>query len=299
MFSSQQTVFPTLKVFLVLAIGVSVVTTARAVEVKGLEPDSRQVYKTIEDGNDLNLHIFYPDDHSPDDKRPVIVFFFGGGWNGGSATQFFPHCQYLADRGMVAMSADYRVKKSHGTTPIECVMDGKSAVRWIREHASELGVDPEKVVAGGGSAGGQVAAATGTLEKFNDPADPDISCVPEALVLFNPVIDNSAEGYGYERVAKYWEDFSPMHNIDEQSPPTVIFLGTKDKLIPVSTVEEYKSLMGETGGRCDIYLYEGEPHGFFNVSKKENYESTVRQMDEFLESLGFLEGEPTIIINHF
>ena len=72
----------------------------------------------------------------------AIVFFFGGGWVGGTPKQFFPHCTYLASRGMVAISAEYRVKDRHGVTPLECVLDGKSAVRWVRAHASELGIDP-------------------------------------------------------------------------------------------------------------------------------------------------------------
>jgi len=117
--------------------------------VEGFTPDKEVVYKTIGDV-ELKISVFSPSDHSPDDKRPAIVFFFGGGWESGSPSQFHPHCEYLASRGMVAMSADYRVFSRQHTSPRECVKDGKSAVRWIRQHAAELGVDPDKVVAGGG-----------------------------------------------------------------------------------------------------------------------------------------------------
>ena len=88
-----------------------------------------QTYKDV-GGHTLNLHIFRSPDHSPTkEPKPAIVFFFGGGWVGGTPTQFYPQCEYLADRGMVAMAAEYRVKSRHNTTPFECVMDGKSALR--------------------------------------------------------------------------------------------------------------------------------------------------------------------------
>jgi len=160
---------------------------AYSLEIKGFIPDESLEYKTIGETR-LKLHIFKPDVHKPSDKRPAIVFFFGGGWNSGSPSQFYPHCKYLASRGMVAMSAEYRVKSRNNTTPRECVKDGKSAVRWIRQRAEELGIDPGRIAAGGGSAGGHVAAATGTTRGFEEEGeDLRISSSPDALVLFNPV----------------------------------------------------------------------------------------------------------------
>ncbi len=266
---------------------------AHALDVKGFTPDNEPVYKTVGD-TQLKLHIFNPKDLKSSDQRPAIVFFFGGGWNGGSPSQFYPHCAHLASRGMVAMAADYRVKSRNGTSPRECVMDGKSAVRWIRQHASELGVDPNKVLAGGGSAGGHVAAATGTTSGMEeDGEDLTVSSRPNALVLFNPVYDNGPDGYGHDRVKEYWREISPMHNISQDTPPTIVFLGTKDKLIPVATAEKYKELMEAKGQRCELHLYKDQPHGFFNYNKTDNYEKTVEQMDRFLVSLGYLKGEPT------
>ena len=258
-------------------------------------PDKTLVYKRIGEV-ELKLHVFTPQDHKASDRRPAIIFFFGGGWYGGSPSQFYQHCKYLASRGMVAMSAEYRVKSRNKTTPRECVKDGKSAVRWIREHATELGVDPERIAAGGGSAGGHVAAATGTTKGFEEEGeDLNISSRPEALVLFNPVYDNGPDGYGHSRVKEYWKAFSPMHNIDETTPPTIVFLGTKDKHVPVKTAREYKRLMEANGRRCDLHLYEGQPHGFFNYGRQgDNYTKTVIEMDRFLASLGYLKGEPTL-----
>jgi acetyl esterase len=256
-----------------------------------LELRQEVTFKTVGDV-ELALHIFNPPDHRASDQKPAIVFFFGGGWNGGSPSHFFNQSQYLASRGMVSVCAEYRVKSRNQTSPKECVMDGKSAVRWLRSHCEELGIDPNRVAAGGGSAGGHVAAATATADGFEEPGeDRSVSCRPDALVLFNPVIDNGPKGYGYDRVSEYWQAFSPMHNLSASTPPTIFFLGTKDPLIPVATAEEYQKRMEDVGGRCDLFLYEGQGHGFFNKSK---YSETVMEMDRFLTSVGFLEGEPTL-----
>ena len=296
-----------LAIALILALAVSAPALAQQAEKKkkdaekpfAMEGAKVEQYKQIGDVK-LSLHIFCPEGHKPSDSRPAAVFFFGGGWNGGSPTQFEQHCRYLASRGMVAMAAEYRVKSRNGTSPFECVADGKSAVRWIRANASQLGIDPKRIAGGGGSAGGHVAAAVGTLPGLDEPGeDASVSSKPNALLLFNPVYDNGPEGYGYDRVADRYKEISPMHNITKGAPPTIVFLGTNDKLIPVATAEAYKAKMEKVGSRCDLHLYEGQPHGFFNFRGKGDtgpkfYVETVTEMDKFLESLGYLKGKPTL-----
>jgi len=254
------------------------------------KPDAQVLYKQTSQGP-LRLNIFYPEGHRSDAKKPAILFFFGGGWVGGSPTQFHPQCDYLASRGMVAISAAYRTRNDHGTPPSACVEDGKSAIRWLRAHAAELGVDPDRIVAGGGSAGGHVAAATATVETFDNPEDPKISALPNALVLFNPVYDNGPKGYGHDRVMEYWRDFSPMHLIHDGMPPAIVFLGTEDSLIPVVTAKAFQHRMQALGIRSDLHLYEGQKHGFFNQNR---YHQTLHATDRFLRSLGYLEGLPDI-----
>jgi acetyl esterase len=254
------------------------------------KPDAIVAYKSTAE-RELSLHIFQPLGEGSGEPKPALVFFFGGGWKGGSPEQFYHHCRHFASRGMVAMAAEYRTEKPDGTSPKECVKDGKSAIRWVREHAPELGIDPNQVVGGGGSAGGHVAAACATLMGFNeDGEDVDTSSVPDALVLFNPVFDNGPGGYGHDRVEGYWEEFSPMHNLSDISPPTIVLMGTEDNLLPVETGEEYKGRMEELGRRCDLILYDGQKHGFFNHgSSLDNYQKTVKAADDFLVSLGLLQ----------
>lgn len=254
------------------------------------------IYKKV-DSTDLHITLDYPPNYQPGKSYPTLVFFFGGGWNGGSIAQFEPHARYFASRGMICVRPDYRVKSRQGATPFASVEDAKSAVRYLRQHASLLGIDPNQLVAAGGSAGGHLAAAAALLPGLNATTDdPSISTVPQALVLYNPVIDNSPEGYGYERIGERYPEFSPMHNLDKGSPPTIFFLGTADKLIPVSTARAYQKKIEEKGGRCDLHLYEGQPHGFFNYKEKDltYFKDTVLKTDTFLQSLGYLKGKSTL-----
>ena len=256
-----------------------------------------EIYKTASN-DDLYLYLFFPEGHDPKkDQRPAAVFFFGGGWTGGTPTQFEQHAKYLASRGMVAAVADYRVKSRQGTTPKECVADGKSAVRYLRNHAVRLGVDPNRIAAGGGSAGGHVAAATGMLPGLDDPADDrSISSRSNALILFNPVYDNGPEGgWSHSLVAPYWKEISPAANIDSHSPPAIVFLGEKDALIPVATAKRFQQKMRDAGLVSELELYPEQQHGFFNESKggPELFLDTIQKMDRFLVKLGYLTGAPS------
>ena len=251
--------------------------------------DSDSLLYKLVGADSLYLHVDYPLLYDSTLSHPALVFFFGGGWNGGTTEQFAPHAKYFASRGMVCFRADYRVKSRQGTTPFESLKDAKSAIRYIRTHANELGVDPDKIVASGGSAGGHLAAATAVIQGFSEIGeDLSVSCIPNALVLFNPVFDNGPGGYGYERIGEAYKEFSPLHNIREGMPPAVVFLGTEDHLIPVETAEYFRTVMDKVGSRSELFLYEGEGHGFFNYRNYEIYQDTRDKADEFLISTGFL-----------
>jgi acetyl esterase/lipase len=201
---------------------------------------------------------------------------------------------------MITILADYRVKSRHQTTPFDAVADAKSAIRFLRRNGADLGIDTSRIVVSGGSAGGHLAAAAATVQGLNDPKDDqNVSCKPNALVLFNPVFDNGPSGYGNERVGERYPEISPLHNIRKGTPPTIVFLGTRDELIPVESAQLYKQKMEEAGCRCDLFLFEAQKHGFFNYREESkegnaNFMKTVNQADLFLESLGYLQGKPTI-----
>lgn len=251
------------------------------------------VYKNV-DGRELKLLVDKPPGWKADDKRPAILFFFGGGWVGGTPKQFERHSSYFASRGMVGIRVEYRtIDEGKDAPPLVCCADAKSAIRHVRAHAAELGIDPERIAGAGGSAGGHLAAFTALVDGLDDPQDDlKVSCKPDALVLFNPVFNNGPGEWGHERVGKRYRDFSPAHNVRKGAPPTVVFLGTADKLIPVKVAEDFEAKMKKVGSRCDTHLYEGAGHGFFNAAPY--YQQTVIESDKFLASLGWLKGEPTL-----
>jgi acetyl esterase len=228
-------------------------------------PDTTFCYKTTPQGQ-LMFDVFMPANHKPTDKRPVIIFFFGGGWVGGSTKQFYQQGKFFSEKGFVAISAEYRIANKHNTSPFECVSDGKSAIRWIRQHANSLGIDTLKVIAAGGSAGGHVAACTGIIKGYETEGENlAISSIPNALVLFNPVMDTGEKGYGMEKVgANRKDDISPVAHVKTGLPPTIIFHGTADKTVPFENVERFTKLMKEANNTCELVPFTGKDHGFFN-----------------------------------
>jgi len=256
------------------------------------------IYKTI-DTVSLNLHIFYPEGQKRTNKTPVIIFFHGGGWVGGSYKKFLKEANYFANRGIIAITAEYRIRNKHNTTPFEAVNDAKSAIRYLRVHATELGIDENKVIAGGSSAGGHLAAATGNIIGLEEEGEKlTISSKPNALVLLYPVFDNSKEGFGYKKFKERYKEISPMHNITKGSPPTIVFLGTKDKLISVETAEKYKQKMEEVGSRCDLHLYKDATHGLYGKNKDFFYkDDIICKTDSFLVSLNYLKEIPMNLKN--
>lgn len=252
-----------------------------------------ETYKTVGDTK-LNLYIFEPVAAS---NAPAIVFFFGGAWSTGSPQQFEDQCRHLAERGMVAITADYRVKTRQNAKPTQCVADARSAIRWVRANAAKLGVDPNRIAAGGGSAGGHLAACTAFISQFDEPnEDKNISAKPNALVLFNPALVLAPlDGYKHEgggkiteeRMGTKPENVSPAHHIYKGAPPTIIFHGKADTTVPYMTAEAFTAEMIKAGNRCELVGYAGASHGFFNSIKWR--EDTIKRMDKFLKSLGYLD----------
>jgi len=246
-----------------------------------------ETYRTI-DSTELKLWIFGESD--PKAPKPAIVFFFGGGWTGGTPVQFENQARHFARRGMIAITADYRVKSRHGVQAVECVKDAKAAITWVRQNAARLGIDPNKIAASGGSAGGHLAAATGTITGFGSDERPN------AMILFNPACTLGAIGewqpggnvakLGIERLGVEAEVISPAHHIGEYTPPTLILHGKADTTVPYATVVAFENEMKKAGRSCKLVGYEGAGHGFFN--RGEDYTRTLAEADAFLVDLGWI-----------
>jgi len=252
-------------------------------------PNDTITYKHTKQG-DLRLFVFYPDNKNIDLQRPVVISFFGGGWVGGSPKQFYPECAYYASHGIVGISAEYRVMKKHHTTPFECVKDGKSAVRWVRIHAKELGIDSDKIVTGGGSAGGHVAACTGIIKGYEEEGeDLSVSSVPNAMILFNPVLNTTKDGYGADKLKGKETLISPNHHIGANIPPTLECHGTDDHTVPFANAVNFAKKMKDAGNICKLVPFKGFDHGFFNPvfiksgNKNDiNFNKCMKETIEFL-----------------
>lgn len=273
-----------------------------------------ETYKSIGDVK-MNVWIFDPPNHQARDSRPAIVFFFGGGWKAGNPAQFERHCRYLASQGMVAMTADYRVRSRHETLADKSLEDAESAIRWVRKNAKRLGVDPDRVAAGGGSAGGHLAACLGVVPPLTESVPEQTSSVPDALALFNPAMllapfEGISLGESDEGIEKFDDiasrtgvpakRISPIHHIHQGLPPTVIFHGEADTTVPFVTAKRYTELATEAGNRCELESYLDATHGFFNYGRGgepgEYYPATVSRMHAFFQSLGYLGNPPAIAL---
>ena len=254
-------------------------------------------YKTTEDGP-LAMHVIQP--AAPGTKRPAIVWFVCGAWTGFDASSRYPQGQYFASRGVVSFVTLVRVRPRHSTTPVECVMDAKSAVRWVRQHAAEYGVDPDRIAVAGGSAGGHVSASTALVDGFDDVHDDvGISARPNAALLISPSlgVDNGSRRQAVFGGAERARALSPIRYVAAGSPPMLVMHGTSDEAVAVEEVAAFCEAMKAAGNRCDLKLYEKQGHSLSGWSAKEKnplFSQTLRDMDQFLGSLGWTTGEPTI-----
>lgn len=241
---------------------------------------------------ELKLWIFGESD--PKAPKPAIVFFFGGGWNSGSPAQFEKQARHFAKRGMIAITADYRVKSRHGVQVVECVKDAKAAIAWVRENALRLGIDPNKIAASGGSAGGHLAACTGMVKDFGSDERPN------AMILFNPACTlapiagweprGAGAGLKVERIGAEPQAVSPAHHIGQHTSPTLILHGKADTTVPYASVVAFESEMKKAERPCKLVGYEDAGHGFFN--RGEDFTRTLDEADRFLVDLGWLEKRP-------
>jgi acetyl esterase len=253
-----------------------------------LKPARVLGYKKIAD-RELQMHVFEPAGLKAGDKRACFLVIHGGGWTGGSPPRMYPFAAHYAQLGLVGISLQYRLHSAKtGVSVFDCVKDARSAVRYLRAHAAELGIDSQKIIVSGGSAGGHLAAATALFDQVNEDSDDlTISASPNALVLLFPVIDTSKEGYGQARIGERWQELSPVHHVRSGLPPTITFHGTGDTVTPFAGAKAFHEAMLKAGNRSQLDINEGGAHGYL-MRDKALLEDTLHKSDVFLKSLGLL-----------
>ncbi len=260
----------------------------------------QEVYKTI-DSTKLQVDVFYTGQSFERENNAAIVFFHGGGWAYGTPSEFFSTCKRYAKLGIVTFSVEYRLSIKNGITPhptispIECVMDAKSAMRWVRANAKKFHIDRNRIVAAGQSAGGQLALATAMIDEHNEKSDNlNISCRPDAILLFSSCV-NTVEGWCDrllgERRTQIWS-ISPAHHMKKGLPPMIEFHGTDDEQVPKWTVQYFETAMKKEGNYFEQHMYEGRKHylGEGNPKYSRYYDDEILELaDDFLRKFKLLD----------
>lgn len=234
------------------------------------------------------MEIYFPKDHDASKQSvPGIIMFHGGGWGGGKRKQFRYLCNYFASRGLVAATSSYKLAKKkyqgEGSRKRDCIIDAKSAIRWFKENAAELGVDPKRIIGGGGSAGAHIVLLASTNPGLNDPDDSkqiDTSLV--AYLLFNPAL---------EKKDSKDQEVNFLKHLKADLAPAIVFFGSDDKWLK-GWEPTYKKIKKFGITSMEYWMVEEQKHGFFNNQPWADI--TVSACDRFLERLGLVEGEPTL-----
>jgi len=277
--------------------------TTEETRVRGLQAIDRNrellsraecyAYKETEQG-ELRCYLFGPAEWSMADQRPMVLFFFSSMWDRGLVSQFAPQCLHFANRGMVAGAFEYRVANTHGTGPLDALEDARTAVRFMRYHAASFGVHPGRIIVGGGGAGAWMALCCATAEdvELNSAADDlEISARPDALVLFEPIVDVTRKGIGFERFpdVRTAKMLSPLRHVKKGLPPAVIMHGTHDRVVPFEPVRRLARLWKSKRNEVAFHPYEGAAHSFYNFNVNLRlYELSLGNVDDFLTRLFFL-----------
>jgi acetyl esterase len=240
----------------------------------------------------LRLFVVKPVGWSARDRRTALVFFFGGGWTHGTPERSAAWAKFAAGIGMVGIMPDYRTKERFNTSPLEAVADSRAALRWVQDHAEELGVAPGKIVVGGDSSGGHIALWTAiTATPPGSALKEAPRTKPAALLLFSTVSDTSPEtGYTPIRFGDQAAALSPLHHLDATMPPVLAFHGDADRTVPFRQAVALRDKLVAGGNACELVIVPGGDHGFLN-ERSEWRDRAQEIVREFLTKRGLLAPE--------
>lgn len=206
---------------------------------------------------------------------PAILLIHGGAWKGGKRSDYHYYCVKFAERGYVAATMSYRLVQ---TAPFPAaIQDARCAVRWLRGHAAEHHINPDKIAAMGGSAGGHLAMLLGyapEASEFESDCGPaDVSSRVQAVINFygpadlttrfsrgNRVVVDFMGGKSFEEVPTLYKLASPLAHVTRKAPPTLILHGTIDDVVPVEQADTLAARLGELGVPFEYVRLEGWPH---------------------------------------
>ena len=253
-------------------------------------------YKEVS-GMKLNMLILKP--AKAGKNHPGFLFFHGGGWNNGDAVSKLSFLKYFAKAGFVCASVDYRLRDfpvpNGPFTPMDATRDARSALRAFVAHAEELGIDPNQIVVGGGSAGSHLACMTALGDGLGEPEE-EKTPAPRvaALLLWNPVVDTTDTGYGgTKRFGNLAEHYSPVHLLHKNAPPALVQHATGDPTVPYENAQRFVATAQKLGIHCKLVTYDSDKHSFYSVREPGGAENLARSYQEAEAFLNQLHLWPT------
>ncbi len=288
-----------LLVLLCAAVGVSSVS---AFFFKRDYRTERVVYSRP--GSEKLLMTLYLPRESSEESRPAVALFHGGAWLVGTRHRVSWYAKRLAEHGYVAATVSYRMLPKYGFPA--CVHDAKAAIRWLRSHAVEYGIDPDRIAASGHSAGGHLAmmlGVTGYDKRFEGPGDPALSSRVEAVISVYGAVDLTVYkrsskaaplgGISHRLLNRFLRDVqekgvdpfaaaSPVTYIDAHSAPTLFIQGDEDGLVPPSVSATAAEKLKAAGVPVRRVLVKGAGHGFDYAAPRQR----PMVLEEMLRFLG-------------
>ncbi|MDF2924594.1 MAG: alpha/beta hydrolase [Paenibacillaceae bacterium] len=265
-------------------------------------------------GEELRMLVMGPDQSSPNRLSSCLVFVHGGGFAGGTAETLLPQCRYFAKRGYVCFSVDYRLMvigddgspAADSVTLADCIADCKMAMRYVRRNAKRWKGDPNRIALIGESAGGYLAGAVTALSHIEvQDADLSVSCVPNLLVIYNPIthltgrwktrVGLTGQSFPAADPAECWLSrhrrarlLSPLHHITDRHPAALVVHGLTDTAVPPEDSVEYIERLRELGVTAQLELLPDCGHAFALT----NYKSSDQAVRHTLElTAGFLQSQ--------
>jgi acetyl esterase/lipase len=201
----------------------------------------------------LQLDLYLPENNA-NQKNPAIIFIHGGGWRAGYRTNFTAFAIKMAERGYAAATISYRL--SPEAKYPAAIQDAKAAIRWVRQHAKQYSINPDRIAIAGGSAGGQIAALTGVtfgIEKFEPPltqsqlkkSSSQVQAIvnidglsdftsPAALLYEddpkkNPSAAGAWFGGRYHEKTELWREASPVFYVNQNTPPILFLISNQER----------------------------------------------------------------------
>ncbi len=239
---------------------------------------------------DLKLNLATPQGLTH--PTPAVVWIHGGAWRGGRKEDFDNAIRVSAEHGYVSVSISYRLVPKH-LFPAQ-VEDCKCAVRWLRENAQQLNVDPDRIGVVGASAGAHLAMMLGAMDTGDglegEGGSPDASSRVQAVVSFCGPTNLAGEFPDASKnlVADFLGEAdkakaaSPITYVNKDDPPMLLIQGTKDPLVPHDQAVQMVEALTAAGVPGRVELLIGEGHGWPSQHKRV-MAATFAFLDEYLK----------------